>query len=470
MRTRRLTLTPIVAMIALGVPLLAVSIADACPQSYSRYTGGAPAKDCRGQRVGPLTFSVRTSNPLLPRGDRMTTHMEVRLRAHAVGKVRRRPLNVALVLDRSGSMRGAKMRDAKEAARKMVRLLEPGDVISVISYSDTVRVDWPAKPYRIRDHRRILSTIDRMNANGSTFLEGGMREGAKQVRGWMGGNRITRVLLVSDGNANVGVRGGRALGHIARRLLHKGVATTTIGLGLDYNEDTMTAIADGGAGSYFYVRESRELESTFRDELRRMMATAARNVMVRIRPGDGVQVRTVHGYDAERGNGGAVIIPLADLSEHAERGVLIELSVPTRAYGTRRLARVDVAFADTDGRRFEATGELEVLTTDDKVRIRDAQDWTVLKRVQELRLARAMKDSAELVARGKAAEAQKRLDGVLKNADSVQRRVKDKRLGEALKKARQRYQQAPAAAAAGRSTRENYKKRAKAEAFSMSKY
>lgn len=466
---RPLRLVPVIAFAALVVPLLAASLVDACPRSHGRYSGGQPAANCGGQRIGPVTFSVRTSHPLVTRDQRSRTHLEVKLRAHAVQNVRRRPLNVALVLDRSGSMRGDKMRDAKEAARKLVRLLAPGDVLSVVSYSDDVRVDWPAKRFVRHDQRRILRVIDAMQATGSTFLEGGMREGAKQIERHMDGQMVSRVILVSDGNANIGVRNGAALGHIARRQLHGGIATTTVGLGLDYNEDTMTAIADGGAGSYYYVRESTDLGSTFRDEMRRMMATAARRLLVRIHPGDGVLIRQVHGYDAEPDGHGGVVVPLADLSEHGELSVLLELDVPGGASGQQRLAKVDVSFDDADGRGWLAGSDVSVESIDDRQRVDEARDWTVLKRVQEHRLAVAMKDSAELVSRGRAAEAQRRLDTAMDGAREVQAKVKDKKLGGYLKQAQQRHQAAPAAAAADRSTREHYKKSSKAQAFGMMK-
>ena len=469
--TRRLNLTVATAFASLIVPLITVSVADAGPRAtqYRGHGGGYTTGNCDGQRVGPLTWVVRTSHPLVPAGRRHVSHMEVLLRGHRLDRVRRRPLNVALVLDRSGSMRGRKMADAKEAARRMVRLLEPGDIVSLVSYSDTVSVDWPARRFTGRDEARLLRVIDRLRAGGSTFLEGGMRAGAEQVERYLDDRRVSRVVLVSDGNANVGVRSGRALENISRRIAANGIATTTVGLGLDYNEDTMTAIADGGSGNYYYVRESEALGGTFRDELRAMMATAARRLFVRIRPRLGTRVVAVHGFDAER-DGDAVIVPLPDLGETGERSLLLELSTPAHMHGAQRLADVELSFMDLNGRRYSASSRTAYEVVKNRRAVQKARDVAVLKRVEEMRIATALKDSAKLVEQGRGAEAQRRIQMAVDRAEKVQSRAKDKRLGSYLRAAKRRAKAAPAAARADRAARESYKKGMKAEAFGMAKY
>lgn len=467
---RPLHLTAATAFAALLIPILTASAAQACQQHASYRTAkGKTVGDCKGQRVGPLSWTVRSSHPLVRRGSRQNSHMEVFLRGHDVKQVQRRPLNISLVLDRSGSMRGRKMADAKDAARRMVRLLAPGDVLSIVSYSDDVRVDWPAKRFRARDEGRILRVITGLRAGGSTFLEGGMRRGAQQVERYLDDRRASRVVLVSDGNANVGVQSGRALENIARRFGSDGISVTTVGLGLDYNEDTMTAIADGGSGNYYYVRESEELQTTFRTELRAMMATAARRIVVRIRLRDGVRLRGVEGFDAER-DGDSYVVSLPDLGEKAERSLLIELSVPSHLHGERDLAEVELRFRDMEGATFAAWSSLGYRVTADGDEAERARDWTVLKRVEELRIAKALKDSAKLVQEGKGAEAQQRINTAVQRAERVQKNVNDKRLSGYLRKAKSRAAAAPAAARADRSAREAYNKSNKAEAFGMAKY
>ncbi|GEM_PF-3297351 len=470
MYARRLNLLSVTAWTFLLVPIIVVSTVDACPRSHGHYKGGHTTGNCNGRRVGPVTWLVRSSHPLVHRGERHRTFVEVHLRGNRVKNVRRRPLNVALVLDRSGSMRGAKMADAREAALRMVRQLEPGDVVSVVSYSDNVRVDWPAKVFSLRDEKRLLNVIRRLRAGGSTFLEGGMRAGAQQAARFMDDRRVTRVLLMSDGNANVGVRSGRALGNIARRIARDGMSTATIGLGLDYNEDTMTAIADGGAGSYYYVRRSRDLAGTIKDELRSMMATAARRIVVRLRTRPGVRVRQVHGYDAERGQRG-ISIPVPDLPEHGERSILVELDVRSsqaRRYDRRPIIDVQLSFADIKGRRWSTASRIDVHATDDRRQAEQERDWAVLKRWEEHRIARAMADSARLVAEGRGREAKERIQRAVRDAEKVQRFAKDEKLDGVLKAARRRAAAAPAASTADRSAREHYKKSIKAQAYSLS--
>ena len=182
------------------------SVVWACPPGRGTYRGGHAEPDCHGQRLGAVRWDVRSSHPAVAydRGSRVL--VEVRLRADKIRAAARRPVAVALVLDRSGSMRGRKWQDAVDAARAAVRRLERGDVLTIVSYATDVRVDWEARRYEPRDQDEILRIIDRMEPGGSTYLEGGLRRAAEQIGRYADGERPTRIVLVSDGNANVGVQ------------------------------------------------------------------------------------------------------------------------------------------------------------------------------------------------------------------------------------------------------------------------
>lgn len=445
------------------------SVVWACPPGRGTYRGGHAEPDCHGQRLGAVRWDVRSSHPAVAydRGSRVL--VEVRLRADKIRAAARRPVAVALVLDRSGSMRGRKWQDAVDAARAAVRRLERGDVLTIVSYATDVRVDWEARRYEPRDQDEILRIIDRMEPGGSTYLEGGLRRAAEQIGRYADGERPTRIVLVSDGNANVGVQSPQGLQQIARNVGQQGVIVSTVGLGLDYNEDLMTALADGGSGSYYYVRDSDRLAETFRTELDRMMASAARRIAVRIQPAQGVHVLRVLGYPHESVGDGGIEVPLGELSSEGERSLLVELDVRCDARGRRRLATVELELYDVSGERLLGIADVDVDATDDMRRVESERDMEVVGRHEEHRLADEMRESAEMVSRGEGGAAQQRLRAAAQRAREVARKGGSKALAKAADEAESRAEAAPSAAAGPSDAREDYKKSMKAKAYDYQK-
>lgn len=459
---------PVTALCAL-VGILWAAGATACPPGHGRHFGKGASQDCDGQRLGPVSWSVRSSHPAVHMGGSARVLVEIKLHADRLPAGTRRPIAVAIVLDRSGSMQGRKWDDAAEAARSAIRRLRNGDIVSIVSYASDVRVDWPAQRFASEQRDDLLRVIGRMSPSGSTFLEGGLRKGAEQLAKFVDGVRPARVLLVSDGNANVGVQSGHGLAQVARRNAAGGIVTTTIGLGTDYNEDTMTAVADGGSGSYYYVRDSERLGDTFSKELERMMTTAARRIAVRIVPGPGVRVVDVLGYDGEAFGDGGMEIPLGELASDADRSLLVELEVHCSSRGRQRLAEVELELLDGEGERRRGRADVAVDATDDNDRVERERDLGVIGRHEEHKLAHEMRASAEMVSQGKGTEAKERLNRAAARAKQFAGRSGNKALSKSADEAQQQAQQAPAAAADAPAEREHTKKSMKARAYQMAK-
>ncbi len=453
----------------LGVALAVSTVALACPPGRGHHRGPAIDPDCAGQRLGAVRWQVRASHPAVGYDQTARVLVEVRLRAERVRSGVRRPIGIAIVLDRSGSMRGSKWTDAVEAARAAVRRLERGDVVSLVSYANDVRVDWPAQRFNPDQRDALMRVLDRMEPTGATFLEGGLRRGAEELARHVDRERPLRVLLVSDGNANVGAQSGHALQQIARTFNRDGVMVSTIGLGVDYNEDLMTAVADGGSGSYHYIRDSERLGETFQSEIERMLAVAARRITARIQPIDGVRVTRVLGYPSEPLGDGGVEIPLGELASEGERSLLVELEVRCDRRGRRSLAHVELALLDAEGERLHGHADLDVEATDDPRRVERERDMEVVGRHEEYRLSSEMRESAEMVSRGQGAEAQQRLRAAAARAKDAAAKGGSKALADAAGEAERRAEQAPKAAAAPSSEREDFKKATKARAYEMDK-
>ena len=202
-------------------------------------------------------------------------------------KHRRTPLNLAVVLDKSGSMTGAKLEKTKQAARQLVDRLTPDDVFSLVIFSDEAQVLVPAQ--KVEDKEALKEKIEGIEAGGSTALYSGVRTGARQIQEYFSSQRINRVILLSDGLANVGPSSTHDLRHLGRELAGSGISVTTIGVGDDYNEDLMAGLAEASDANYYYVQDTEKLPEIFAKELGELLAVAAREIRIEITCPDGVE-------------------------------------------------------------------------------------------------------------------------------------------------------------------------------------
>jgi len=258
-------------------------------------------------------------------------------------KVARPTLNLGLVLDRSGSM-GAfnKISFAREAAIFAVHQLLPSDRVSVTIFDNEVTTLVPNG--FAEDKSRIVDFIRTIEPRNSTALHAGWKEGGEQVRQNLTVNGLNRVILLSDGLANVGETNVDIIATDVHRLVQEGVSTTTMGVGDDYNEALLEAMAKSGDGNYCYIKDPRQLAEIFQTELQGLMGLVGQTVSLGIEPSDGVTVLDVLN-DFDRLPSGRHKLP--NLVAGMPVFVLVRLEVPA-GLETRELCQFRLAWNRPD--------------------------------------------------------------------------------------------------------------------------
>ncbi len=263
----------------------------------------------------------------------------------------RPPINVALVLDRSGSMQGEKLEHARRAALLALDYLGPDDIVSVVAYDHTVEVLVPAT--RLSDRQQVADAIRAIEAGGNTALFAGVSKGAAELRKFADRKRIDRMVLLSDGLANVGPSTPAELGRLGRQLGGEGMSVTTIGLGLGYNEDLMVRLAGASDGNHVFAERPNELAGVFRSEFGELSTVVAQQVVITLHCRDGVRPLRVLGREAEI-VGQQVTAQINQLYAEQEKYLLLEVEVaPGRADQERPIAEVKLQYDDLGSHRTE---------------------------------------------------------------------------------------------------------------------
>ncbi|MBZ0310224.1 MAG: VWA domain-containing protein, partial [Anaerolineae bacterium] len=347
-----------------------------------------------------------------------------RIKGHpADGSVIRSPLNLSVVLDRSGSMAGDKLARVKEAAQFLVRQLGASDRFSMVTYDDHVEVNVPPGPVIFKDS--INQTIQAIHVGGSTNLSGGWLKGCQMVsegiefsrlaenasdeadsgeKSLVQRSNINRVMLLTDGLANQGICDAKRLGMMAQQKREEGVPTTTMGVGLDFNEDLLTTMAVEGGGHFYFIDNPDKIPGIFAQELQHLLEVVGQNLTITLIPASEAQfVRQLNAYPMTRGSS-EVTFQLGDLSGDEIKTLLLELSVPQ----LQGLGRIEIAHLRFDydeileekvtHRTLELPIEINVVAEQDyQMPTRDSE---VVKSVLVLESAHARKKAMEHADRG----------------------------------------------------------------------
>lgn len=310
----------------------------------------------------------------------------------------RRRLNLALAVDRSGSMSGQPLEEAKRCAKEIVRQLTADDFVSVIAYDGLAEVVCPARP--ASDIASVCSAIDRIASRGNTALHDGWAAGAEQAAINVRRADISRVLLLSDGNANHGLTNTHQIADRCAQMARVGVSTSTYGLGVDFNEALMLAMARSGAGNAYYGRTARDLLTPFQQEFDLLQALYARNVQLELSAAEGVRIEVANDL-IRTGRGWR----LPDIAYGSEAWAIVRLYVPGQLVAQAEQGRIELLSARLSfsivGNEAASTDviRLAVPALSEAAFVAVAEDELAARRAQEVRFAEFQRDAAD-AARG----------------------------------------------------------------------
>ena len=328
----------------------------------------------------------------------------------ALDPERMTPLNLVLVIDRSGSMSGDRIAIVKKSLLSLIERLRPTDRVAIVGFSDEACVELGAC-HKTRQ-TEIRNAINRIEAGGSTNLYAGLMLGYEQARQHFDQGRTNRVILLTDGIANVGTTDAEEISTHSRVFNQQGISLSTIGLGQDLNQELLRELADAGHGLIHFVSDAEDIEKSFVKELDSLLSPAARKVRLTIESAT-AQPSKIFGYEANHRNG-APDFRLDDMNSGATQIVLSEWLLSDSPIQVRATLRFVDALTG-ERRKHSAVVTLDrnqAATKADDV-ILDADSW---KNYSIAVVADAVRESARLTQENEPRQAAKRLNSAIRFA------------------------------------------------------
>ncbi len=332
----------------------------------------------------PVTLEARLAQPVMKTGETQKNYLRVALNGCEPKRSNdRTPVNVAFVIDRSGSMAGPRIAQAREAAIMAVNRLDQNDIASVVIFDDKVDVLIPSQP--VNDRAMFAERIRQVSTRGSTAIHDGV-----------------------DGQANVGPRNPADFARLGHELLGEGISVSTIGLGLGYNEDLMLQLARASDGNHAFANAPNDLIQIFNREFDDVLAACAQTVSIDVEVGAGVKLTRALSREGDV-QGDRAAFKMNQVYAATEHYVLLELEVEGATPADERdLGRVRVSYTVPD------TGAREVIEAPIRGRfsasadeVKSTRDQTVMVAVVEQTARERAQEAVKLRDQGKHTEAAK---------------------------------------------------------------
>jgi len=368
-----------------------------------------------------LRIEGRLAHKTLAKAGGGETYVMLEVASGATTAQARAPVNLAIVVDRSGSMKGTRLRNALQGAVTAVDRLNDGDTVSVVAFDSRPAVVVAPTAIDAASRGRIRSDIQGIQLGGDTCISCGIDQGLTLLERTSG--RVNRMIVLSDGEATAGVRDLPGFRSIAQQATARGTSITTIGVDVDYNERILSTIALDSNGRHYFVANDASLETVFDTETQSLTTAVASNAEASVELPPGVElVRVVDRTFRRVGN--RVIFPLGVFTAGDTKSVLMQVRVPADREGQVPVADIDLTFRDhTTNVDARCGGKLTVAVSAAGA---SEQDSVVAARVSRTATADALKEANELFKQGRAADARKKLEDRSRALDGAAKTAKAK--------------------------------------------
>jgi Ca-activated chloride channel family protein len=316
-------------------------------------------------------------------------------------------------------MAGAPLHHALKAAESVVEQLEPDDTLSVVVYDDAIDTVVPPQP--VTNKESLKTAIGQVQAGGITNLSGGWLKGCEQVKSCLDPQKINRVLLLTDGHANMGIQDPNVLTATSKQKAEEGITTTTLGFAQGFNEDLLIGMARAANGNFYFIQSIDDATEVFSIELDSLRAVVGQNLVVTLELAAGVSlVDTLSLADVSQNSAGNAVIGLGELYEGEDK--LLGLSLAFAAAPVSELPVMRLHYsADVvqDGIIQTVSGTAEVIArvgTVEEAALAASSGITL--ELSRLTIAKAKETALDLAEQGRYQEAEQILRELVQDLKS----------------------------------------------------
>jgi len=370
---------------------------------------------------GNVEFEWKLANPYLLQQDGLgDAYLDLRVTGKTLSDVQRKALNLVLVIDRSGSMADEnKLEQVKQASVAILDQMNAGDRLAVVIYDDTVQTILPSTP--VENAGRIRELLYRLTPGGSTNLCGGLQQGFEEVRKNLRQDSVNRVVLLSDGLANVGIIDPEQIAAVAKNIRERSISISTMGVGIDYNENLMANIADNSGGNYYYISRDVNMADIFRREWNLMQSVVANNAVATFDLARNVEVVDVAGFqwNVEKQK---LRIQLPDIYSGETKRVLVHLRAPASVktavnLGTGEFSCTDISTGKP--RLIVQTFSPSIQVIEDQRVVQSNFDRNVQAKVASIQASKTMEEAYKKWEEGDSLTAQRLANDANENLKSL---------------------------------------------------
>ena len=341
----------------------------------------------------------------------------------------RSAVNLSLVIDRSGSMSGDKIKYVRQASIHAINMLnEQMDMVATVIYDDEIEVIYPSQKVDKEKLTRLIK--EKVTDRGSTNLHGGMMKGVEEALKSNKGSNVTRVLLLSDGLANQGVTEPEFIARDARKSFEKGMTITTLGVGADYNENLMVSIAKNGHGNYYFIEKPAQITDVFSQEFASLLSVVAKDIVMDLKPLNGVTIETAIGFDFKENR-----IDVNPIFTNGLSRFLFKLRIPQGKHGSGFEAlEVTISYYDTVQKKKVVLNDTLKLAYHDELKTGPLMDAEVYEIYTDLLLSDNLEKITKYLDKGENKKALELNQQQIEDLKTANNRLKSKEVEEDIKK------------------------------------